>query len=211
MPDHLLRLVVVAVAEELAEYRLPDDTVPLVVGVGPVTATLHLTAHLAAHHAAYRAVINLGVAGAIRSTLEVGQSILIVEERYIDIGREDGSPLALPSGASLVRDVAASAQLLTSTAAITTPRGIGLTSATVTTSEERTERLRRRYPDAATESMEGFAVFHVASLYRLPVIGVRGISNRVGERSKANWDLAGGIAASHRLLTEVLAWTNHAR
>ncbi len=56
----------------------------------------------------------------------------------------------------------------------------------------------------AVESMEGFAAAQVARALGLEFVEVRSVSNRVGDRDKANWRLAEAVAvaaaAAHRAL-----------
>jgi futalosine hydrolase len=48
---------------------------------------------------------------------------------------------------------------------------------------------------AVCENMEGAAIAHVSALYGIPVFEMRGISNMVGDRDRAAWDI--GLAAEH--------------
>ena len=53
----------------------------------------------------------------------------------------------------------------------------------------------RRFPDAAAEDMEGFAVAMACCLARVPVAIVRGISNQAGDRDMENWQIESALEA----------------
>jgi futalosine hydrolase len=63
---------------------------------------------------------------------------------------------------------------------------------------------RARHPDALAEDMEGFAVALAAREALVPLAIVRGISNAVGERDRARWDLPAALAAARALALEAL-------
>ena len=66
------------------------------------------------------------------------------------------------------------------------------------------QRRRDRYPDGVAEDMEGFGVALACALARVPLCVVRGISNEVGDRDGRNWRIPAALAASRRLLLELL-------
>jgi futalosine hydrolase len=70
-------------------------------------------------------------------------------------------------------------------------------------------RLRReRFPEAAAEDMEGFAVAMACALAHVPLRIVRGISNRVGDRDPGHWRIPAALAASRRLALAILRSTD---
>jgi futalosine hydrolase len=77
------------------------------------------------------------------------------------------------------------------------------------TPEEAAER-RRRFPRALAEDMEGFAVALAAALAGVPLVVVRGISNRVGDR-QGPWRIGEAMAAARRTLLELLLAPGEAR
>jgi len=86
------------------------------------------------------------------------------------------------------------------------PNGIGvfkgpfITGSTVTGSEERAAFLFKTY-SPCMESMEGASAAFLSHYYQLPFLEIRCVSNRVGKRDLAQWDLplacrrAGKVAA----------------
>jgi len=64
-----------------------------------------------------------------------------------------------------------------------------ITVSTITASEDRRKRLYQFY-QAGMENMEGAGIAHIAAHYGLPFMEIRSASNFVGDRDKANWQLA---------------------
>ncbi len=61
-----------------------------------------------------------------------------------------------------------------------------------------------RYPQAAAEEMEGYAVALAAHRFGVPITIVRGISNRAGYRDRGGWLIRQGLEAAGARLAEVL-------
>lgn len=64
---------------------------------------------------------------------------------------------------------------------------------------------RARFPAAAAEDMEGFAVALSCALAGVPLRIVRGISNEVGVRDPLAWRIPAALAAARDLALEVLS------
>ncbi|MBA3009609.1 MAG: futalosine hydrolase [Proteobacteria bacterium] len=62
-----------------------------------------------------------------------------------------------------------------------------ITVSSITPSFAQAQKLYDRF-SPVMEAMEGAAAFHVAALYKVPVIEIRAVSNFVGERDKGKWD-----------------------
>jgi len=70
-----------------------------------------------------------------------------------------------------------------------------ITASQVTGVNSEAEELAERW-EALAESMEGAAAAHVCALYRVPFLEVRGISNLVGDRDRAHWQVRRAVAAA---------------
>ena len=70
-----------------------------------------------------------------------------------------------------------------------------ITASQVTGVEAEAEELAGRWR-ALAESMEGAAAAHVCGLYGVPFLEVRGISNLVGDRDRARWQVRRAVAAA---------------
>ena len=80
-----------------------------------------------------------------------------------------------------------------------------LTTCAAAATAREAERRRARFPRAAAEDMEGFAVAVACRLARVPLAIVRGISNRVGDRDPRQWRIPGALAAARRRTLDLLA------
>lgn len=168
----------------------------------------------AAHSATYliekypvSAVINIGVGGAYPgSGLMTGDVALASREIYGDEGVIDSAgwaglekigiplvqdgkkryfneyPLNLPSFSTLKgRDRRSRWNFKIRS-------GNFVTVSAVSGAQKRARQLERRF-NALCENMEGAAVAQVCTLYKIPFIEIRGISNVAGIRDKRKWDL----------------------
>ena len=59
--------------------------------------------------------------------------------------------------------------------------------------------------DALCESMEGAAAAHICTLYDIPFLEVRGISNLVEDREPTRWDIPGAADAAQSALMKIIS------
>lgn len=77
-----------------------------------------------------------------------------------------------------------------------------LVTVNVAAGSERDAGIRRgQFPGADAEDMEGFGVALACAMTHTPVTIVRGISNRVGDRTVAQWRIEEALAQVDRLVT----------
>lgn len=177
------------------------DVLVVAGGVGPAAAAAAaatVTAHLPVDE-----LVSMGVAGAYPSArlhhgdVVVATTIVAADlgamspDRFLDLGA-----LGLDGGAAVTCDVGRVAmvreRLLASGQHVVV--GPVLTLSTASGTEDRAAHLMSEH-GAVAEAMEGAGVAHVAALHDLPVLEVRTISNTVGDRDRASWDLPAAIAA----------------
>lgn len=194
-------LVVCALPAELRGFAAPADVELFACGVGPVEAAAGVGRALASK--AYAAVVNAGIGGAFRGGAIVGDAVIVTSERLAGLGLEGGGALTLPDGASLVDEATSSDALVRLCDGLPYRSVCGVTVTQVTTTDATAERLRDAYA-AQVESMEGFAVLRAAQLAGVPALEVRGVSNYVGERARAEWDFKAGSRATIAALEAVL-------
>jgi futalosine hydrolase len=190
------------------------DGAPVLVlegGMGKANAAHALTALLETR--AVRGVIGFGVGGAYSgSGLEVGGVALASEEIYGDEGVEtpagwistEGIGIALLERAGGERcfnhfalpaaRVAAAEEALRD-AGIAASTGPFVTVSACSGTASRGAVLADRF-GAICENMEGAALAHLAALYEVPFLEVRGISNAVEDRDLSRWRLHDAAAAS---------------
>jgi futalosine hydrolase len=184
--------------------RRTGDVLVVAGGVGPAAAAA-ATAHVAATEEV-GLVVSMGVAGAFASArlrhgdVAVATSIVAADlgamspERFLDL-----AALGLDGGATVDcrPDLVAAARDRLVADGLHVAVGAVLTLSTMTGTAERAAELMGRH-GAVAEAMEGAGVAHVATLHGLPVLEVRAVSNEVGLRDRASWDLAAALASLGR-------------
>lgn len=79
---------------------------------------------------------------------------------------------------------------------------LSVTSASATADDA--DRRAARYPHAVAEDMEGFGVATACGLAGVPLQIVRGISNVVGDRDKANWQIDAALDAAVKMAMQLI-------
>lgn len=187
-------------------------------GIGKVNAASAAT-HLLERYAP-DLIVNTGCGGAFAgSGLEVGDLAVAQSESLADEGVQTpegwrgldliGIPLYEGRGERIFNTVALDGELarraLDCAAAHGFRAGLGpfLTVSTCSGTAAQGEELLRRFPGVC-ENMEGAAVAHVALIYGVPCLEVRGISNMVEARDLARWDLKRAVGEVQRFLSAFL-------
>lgn len=215
---HKKTLVVVAVAaEQEAVLRgLKGDSrfTVAVAGVGPAAAAACTAAHLATGH--YSLAVSAGIGGGFASVAEPGSLVLADEIIAADLGVETDEGFSsvdeLGFGTSRIIvdcSLLTLIQKLELGGAIGVPVTMGaiLTVSTATGSAATAAGRLARYPGAVAEAMEGFGVAIAAANHHIPCLEVRGISNLVGPRNRAEWRIPAALSAieqAFHYLPEVL-------
>jgi futalosine hydrolase len=156
------------------------------------------------------AVLQVGIGGAyLGSFLSIGLAMLADADLELDLGIAgaegwaDFEALRVPllptpdGGPAADRAVPTDARwtgLLAELSGL--PRGRFATLDAVTADVERGAAMQRRF-DVSIESMEGAAAAAVAARLGVPFAELRAVSNIVGERDRALWDLRGAIRAAN--------------
>jgi len=171
-----------------------------------------------------RAVVQVGIGGAyLGSFLSNGMVAAASSELQLDLGlrRPDGSVADLaelgfaasparsgrPARYSSVPTHAGLQQVLSDVLGLPLLRFATLDA--ITAGVDVGAALQRAY-DVSIESMEGAAAAQAADRLGLPFAEVRGVSNLVGERDKALWDVRGAVRASCAAAFALLrAWDEH--
>jgi futalosine hydrolase len=93
---------------------------------------------------------------------------------------------------------------LSSLAGIATVRkGKFVTLSAVSGTQSRARELEKRF-HAICENMEGAALAQVCSMYGIPLLAIRGISNIAGVRDKRRWDFKGAADNCQKAVLEVI-------
>lgn len=192
-------------------YELPDGNhvVVFVTGVGPMSTAWHLGWYLAGHRPDW--MIQAGIAGAFDRTLQLGDVVQVVTERFGDLGVEeaDGSFTDLFQMGLLEKDVPPFSQGLLKDPAAGRfnflPQVNGLTVQKVHGTAASIAAIQKKYPDVQVESMEGAAFFYAALQTGIPFLQIRSISNYVEPRNREAWNIPLAIEHLNRVLLECLS------
>ena len=176
----------------------------LVGGVGPAAAAASASAALA--RGSYELALSAGIGGGF-APLAIGDIAVASASVFADLGAEDDDrflPLEeLGFGAARYEVEPRLGVELTD--ATNGHLGTIVTVATVTGSEASADAHRARFPDAVAEGMEGAGVAAAARVHGVPFAELRAVSNLVGRRDRASWDLPRALAALGAALAAVAA------
>lgn len=180
----------------------------LVSGIGMMATTHSLGRALVQQP--YDLVIQVGIAGAFDRQLSIGDVVNVVVERIGDIGVEEAdgrftdlfelellSPDEFPyQNGQLRHPNAASFHFLKNVE--------GLTVNKVHGHNGHIEAIKKKYRNVVVETMEGAALFYVCLQQNTPFLAIKGISNYVESRNKANWNIPLAIHNSNNTVLEIL-------
>ncbi|MEX2582551.1 MAG: futalosine hydrolase [Gemmatimonadota bacterium] len=193
----------------------------LVAGMGKTNAAHALTVLLERREIS--GIIGFGIAGAYHgSGLRVGDVAVASAEHYGDEGVEGpqgwisckgmGIPLIDSDARRYYNDLPVNASALAAAraalrkAGIRSSEGPFVTVSSCSGTLERGAELHGRYA-ALCETMEGAAYAHVAALYEIPFLELRGVSNLVEDRDTSRWMLREAADAAAAALPPIVgAW-----
>ncbi len=193
-------LIVTAVPAEAEAVRkgLASGS-PIVVapvGVGSAVAAAGTARLLALADGRYTAVINFGIGGGLGVPL--GGIALATRSIAADLGADSPDGFIgldeLGFGRATMAVDPGLLSLLHGSIPEAVPGDV-LTVNTVTGTSERTAWITGRYPDAVAEGMEGFGVAVAAEQAEIPFAELRTVSNPVGPRDRAAWQIGGALDA----------------
>ena len=200
-------LIVTAVAAECDAILAACSRFDVLVGgVGPAAAAAATAGALAG--GSYELVINAGIAGGF-APMTTGGIAVASACVFADLGAETDTGFETVSALGIGTERYDVAPRLAVELADVTGGHLGtiLTVSTVTGTAATADRLQQRYPDAVAEAMEGAGVAAAASLRGLPFAEIRAISNPVGPRNRASWDLPAALDAIGRAVAAIAAST----
>jgi futalosine hydrolase len=188
------------------------DVLLLNSGLGKVNAAHSATCLI--ENYPVKGVINIGVGGAYPgSGLKIGDVAIASKEIYGDEGvitskgweslKKIGIPLVLDGKKKYFNEFLLNNSLLIKSAQLVTKSGPFITVSSTTGTLKRAIELEKRF-DAICENMEGAAIAQVCTIYKIPMLEIRGISNKVGERDKGKWDLGLASENCQKLLVKLL-------
>lgn len=174
----------------------------LITGVGMV-ATSYYTGKVL--NDTYDAAFNIGICGSFNKNLELGTVVNVYEDRFSELGAEDGDVfLSLEElkleGTTIITNAKQGSinqiiELL--------PRVTGITVNTTHGNEKSIETVFQKF-HPYVESMEGAAFMFVCEIEQIPYVQLRAVSNFVEKRNKDNWNIPLAIENLNKKVIEIL-------
>ncbi|MGG9971758.1 futalosine hydrolase [Ferruginibacter sp. SUN002] len=195
-------LVIAATTHELA-FKRSVNVETLITGVGIPATIYHLQKKLQQN--SYKFVIQAGIAGAFSNEFNLGQTVLVKQDCFGDLGTEekglfntifeagleDKNTLPYKNGWLYNNNDLLKNSELELVKAVTINK--------VSDSVLQKQQLLQTY-NPEIETMEGAAFHYVCLQENIPFVQIRSISNYVGERDKSKWKMADAISS---LSTEI--------
>ncbi len=180
----------------------------LITGVGTPATIYHLQKRL--QQAEYDLVIQAGIAGAFSSDLQLGQTVLVKQDTFGDIGAEEKRIYTPFFNTGLINGQEfpyANNWLINSSEGLFKHSELkwvkGITVNKVSDSFLQKLQLTDTF-DPQIESMEGAALHFVCLQEEISFIQIRSISNYVGERDKSKWKMKEAIENLNIELTQLI-------
>ncbi len=204
--------------EQTAQVRKPQqfsltkalDIDVLYSGVGMASTAFSLGTVLAHQH--YQLAIQLGIGGALDPELPIGETVEIISEYFADLGastaagdflslaqlglQEQESGVFSPDGQLLNPDAASFGTGLKNCH--------GISVNTVNGYPPHIQQVRKLYPAAQVESMEGAAFFFACRHKGIHFTQIRSISNYVEARNRDRWNIPLAIEALNSVAIRLL-------
>lgn len=172
------------------EFEINDHQIHyLVSDVGMQASTFHLTKAIL--NQSYDLILQVGIAGAYTTAIDIGQVVEVIKETYGDLGAEDKEDQLYIFDMNIMQQ---DAQIFNPTH-IENPQhythlfkansiSVNNCAGNSTTIEK-----RKTYFQPDIETMEGISVHYVGAQLQIPYLHLRAISNYVLPRDKSTWNI----------------------
>lgn len=201
-------LIVAATEFEIAHFIKQNGyNNVLLTGVGMPMAMYHLQKIIT--NKTYDLVIQAGIAGAFTNEFELGETVLVKQDIFGDIGMEENEKFTpiyetdlfnknefhFEDGWLINKNKFLQQSNLELVKAVTVNK--------VTDNKKTTEQLIENF-NAEIETMEGAALHYVCLQENIPFLQLRSISNFVGERDKIKWKMEMAITNLNNELVNLI-------
>lgn len=201
-------LLIAATAKEIEQQlSVPGGTDMLVTGVGIPSTLYHLQKRL--QQINYDLVIQAGIAGSFTKETVLGETVLVQQDSFGDLGTEKEEEFCTLFDANLADK---NESPFTEGWLVNNNKWLEASALkkvkAVTVNKVSDDKLLKRqleysfHPDI--ETMEGAALHYVCLQENIPFLQIRTISNCVGERNKKNWKLEEAIKNLHTELANLI-------
>jgi len=204
-----MQILLIAATEMEIQQRAAGNNIDvLVTGVGIPSTIYHLQKRL--EQIDYDLVIQAGIGGSFGKDPAMGETVLVQQDAFGDLGTEKEEEFCTLFDAGLADK---NESPFTEGWLINKNEWLDILPLkkvkAVTVNKVSDDRLLTRQLEAAfhphIESMEGAALHYVCLLEQIPFLQIRTISNCVGERNKAKWKLEDAIKNLNVELEKIIA------
>lgn len=197
-------------SDYLDHYRSGKTEIDVLIpGIGMAINAYHLGKQLAS--VKYDAAINAGICGSYSKSLKPGTVLEVVEDRFPELGTEDGEEFinVFELGLSdrdmfpFERGILSNKSMLGSETLKLLKKVNGNTVNTINGNHRSIEKVKALFP-ADVETMEGAAFFYSCLSDKIPCTQIRSVSNFVAERSLAKWDIPLAVKNLNKVLKKIV-------
>jgi futalosine hydrolase len=180
----------------------------LITGVGVPSAIYQLQKRV--HQVDYDLIIQAGIAGSFNTGIALGETFLVKQDCFADIGIEEKgnyTPIFKTELLDKNEFPFVNGWLINTNESLKKsdlPAAKAITVNKLSDSELQKQQYITAF-DADIESMEGAALHYVCLQENIPFLQIRSVSNYVGERDKTKWKLKEAI---ENLNTELITLIN---
>lgn len=147
--------------------------------------------------------LNVGIAGAFDSSLNIGECVVVVKEIFSELGAEDGTRFLPLSALGLGNEVVFPQKLHIPNFFSSLKKVNGITVNKVLGHTKSIEWVRRMF-HPQTETMEGAAFYLACQQNKWRCLELRAISNYVKRRNKSEWNVSLAITNLNHLLIQYI-------
>ena len=201
-------LLTAATKQEIAPFNTTNPEIEvLITGVGVPATLYHLHKHIL--QSKYDLIIQAGIAGSFSNTLQPGQTALVKQDCFADLGFEENqnyTPLFETGFANKDEFPFTNGWLSNnndSFFAFDLPTAKAITVNKVSDSLLQKQQFIKNF-DADIETMEGAALHYVCLQENIPFLQIRSISNYVGERDKTKWKMKEAVTNLNEALSTLI-------
>lgn len=202
------------VSEKLYELKLKGQAVSLLItGVGIPNAMYEISSLLARQ--IYDRAFQIGIAGSFNAEIVKNDVVYLVEDQFGDVGIEKNNQFNSLFEAGFSNPDTFPFQngklSLNKPVDFSLPENLkkvkGLTVNMVTSSKKIISFRREKF-EVDIETMESAAFFYCCIKKDIPFLGIRAISNVVGEEDRSDWTIKEAILRVNETLKEILIKNN---
>lgn len=201
-------LVIAATATEIQPFIAADTNIDvLITGVGVPATIYHLQKRI--QQIDYDLIIQAGIAGAFDPQFLLGQTVLVKQDCFADLGieeKENYTPIFETGFADKNEFPFENGWLFNPSEYILKsdlPKVKAITVNKVSDSELQKQQYIKTF-NADIETMEGAVLHYVCLQENIPFLQIRSVSNYVGERDKTKWRLNEAIENLNKILINLI-------